>query len=313
MITDACVVEPADESQNQLVTTKLPEKMKKILVPFDFNEVSINAVKYAFEAFSEDTEFVILHIIDGNLDLNDPLTYTAGFTRGDALIIEMDSIINDLVGKLDVDITFKTQLEIGSVVENLILQIEKEHFDAVVMGTRDKYDVVDRWFGTVSLGVVKRSKTPVYLIPKDCVYKAYKKVVVAADKHLESDNVIEMLVFWNDGFKADMHFLHVLDGKKDNENFVVNIVEEFFEKRDLDFPFSIVQKDKGNIADAIIHYADDKDMDLQIVISDKMSWFETLTSNSVSKQMILKATRPMLFVFSGYKKKSQMFYQVASF
>lgn len=287
--------------------------MKKILVPFDFNKVSINAVKYAFEGFKDNSEFVILHVIDGNLDLNDPLTYTAGFTRGDALLLEMDNIIKELVEELNIKVSFATQLEIGSIVENLVLQIEKEGFDAVVMGTRDKYDLLDRWFGTISLGVIKRSKSPVYLIPKDSIYQDYKKVVVAADKHLESDAVIDMLAFWNEDFKADMHFLHVLDGTNDHENFAVNVVEEFFEKRNLDFPFSIIKKDSDNIADAIIQYADDKSMDLQIVVSDKMSWFETITSKSVSKQMVLKASRPMMFLYSGAKKKSQIFFQVAPF
>jgi nucleotide-binding universal stress UspA family protein len=287
--------------------------MKNILIPFDFTEVSRNAIKYAFEAFSEESEFVILHVLDGNLDLNDPLTYTAGFTRADALVLEMDKLIEELVDELGIKVSFRSQLEIGSIVESLVSIAEKEHFDAIVMGTRDKYDLFDRWFGTVSLGVVKRCGAPVYLIPKGAKYTNYRKVVVAADKHLESDDVLDMLMVWNAKYNADMHFLHVLDGKGRNEGYAVNIVEEFFEKKNLTFPFTIVQKEEGEIADTIIDYADDLDMDLQVIVSDKMTWFETITSGSISKQMVLKATKPMMFVYSGYKKKSQIFYQVAPF
>lgn len=282
--------------------------MKKILIPFDFTDVCRNALKYAFFAFTENSEFLILHVVDGHLDLNDPLTYREGMTRIDALAKEMEDIAQELLQESGLKAEFESKVLIGGIVENLVKTAEKIDFDAVVMGTRDKYDIFDKLFGTVSLGVVKRVEMPVLLIPNGCEFSSYDRIVIGADYHLESDRVLEMLMEWNSDYQADLRFLHLIDGKGKEEEFAINIVEEFFEKRSLPFPFAIIQKDGKHIAHEIIDYADEEDMDLQILITDKMSWLDTITSKSVSKTLIQKATKPIMFIHSGARKRSQLFF-----
>ncbi|WP_235296424.1 universal stress protein [Portibacter marinus] len=286
--------------------------MKNILIPFDFGKIGLNAMKYAFQMHKEEAKYVILHILDGNLSLQDPLTYTAGLTRGDSIINEMDRLAAETLAELSADYPFLSEVEVGSTVELIVDKVEKGHFDAVVMGTRDKYDLFDKWLGTVSLGVVKRVGVPVYLIPNQAEYKKINRVVIATDHHLESDRILEYLLEWNANYKADLHFVHIIDQKGKNEGFLRNIVEEYFEKRNLDFPFTVIQKEKGDIVKELINYSEQKEADLQVMITDKMSWLETMVSGSISKKMILKARKPTLFLPSGLKKRSQILFSSAA-
>lgn len=281
--------------------------MKKILIPIDFYKVSYNALEYAFKFFGEEAEYKVLHVVDG-ISINDPMILELGLTRNQGIRENIKSRVEELEKKLNIKVKYNTVIEIGTVIEGILSIAESEEVDAIVMGTRDKYDLMDRLFGTISLGVVKRCSIPVYLIPPKAKYKTVSKVVVGADFHFESDKLLENLAAWNSEFKADIHFLHIKQGKIDNDKFVRKIVEEYFDNRNVEFPFSIVEEEEKNISKKIIEYSDKENADLQVIVTDKASWLDTMTSKSISKEMILKATRPMLFLHSGMARKARLFF-----
>ena len=282
--------------------------MKKILVPFNFTEVSKNALEYALDLFPEDAEFIVFHAIDGNLSTNEPIILSMGLTKEEGLKKALSEIVEETFSIKGKDLKFRIAIGIGNVVNAIMKLIRNEDFDAVVMGTRDKYDLFDKIFGTVSLGVVKRVSLPVYLVPPKANYTAYKKVVVASDWHLESDEILNAIEEWNKKYKAELHFLHVGDEVHDEKEFVENIVEEFFEERNVPFSFVIDIQESKNVVKTILEYTEQEDADLQMIITDRSTWLDTITSKSVSKAMVLKSKRPMLFIHSGMMKKSRIFY-----
>lgn len=285
--------------------------MKKILIPFDFTDVSLNAVKYAVQLFSSNVKFTVYHVISGNLTINEPLVIPEGLTRTDGLEEEMKIAIEKQIVGLETNISYDIEVVYGSTVDMIIKRLKDGEYDGIVMGKRDKYGLLDKIFGTIALGVIKKSSEPVYVVPENTTYKPYRKVVVAADHHLESDYVLEAIESWNATFNADLHFLHVSENEKD-EGFVKNIVEEFFEKKNVKFPFTISEEYDDDVAEELIEYADDENADLQMIISDKSTWLNSITSKSVSREMILKAKRPMLFLHSGMKKYSSIFFNLVT-
>ena len=285
--------------------------MKKILVPVDFTKVGTNAIQYAFDLFKE-AHFTIFHVIDANLSINEPLSYSMELTREEGVKLRLDQIVRDVENSEKQRQSYTIETVVGPVIRTITSHINKDDFDAVVMGTRDKYDIFDKLLGTVSLGVIKDSDLPVYLIPPTAKYKNYEKVVVASDFHLDSDEVVWAIADWNKTFKADMHFLHIKNHKVFNYSFVSNIVEEYFDKKMVEFPFTIIQKEGRSIANEVIEYAESENADIHIVVTDRASWFDTLTSSSVSREMILKASKPMLFIHSRITKKTRIFFDLLS-
>jgi len=281
--------------------------MKKILVPFNFTEVSRNALQYAVNLFPEDAEFTVFHAIDGNLSVDEPLILSMGLTKEEGLKKEIQDIVQNIFESHS-NLTFRIGMGVGNVVNAIMKLVRQDDYDAIVMGTRDKYDLLDQVFGTVSLGVIKRVSLPVYLIPPHVEFKPYKKVVVASDWHLESDEILNGIEEWNGKYKAELHFLHVEDKGDDDQGFIANIVEEFFEEREVPFSFVVDVKINKNVAKSILDYTTKEGADLQLVITDRATWLDTITSKSITKAMVLKSKHPMLFIHSGMMKKSRIFY-----
>ena len=284
--------------------------MKKILVPVDLTDVSEHAIKYAFQLFSEETSFTIMHAISSTMTMAEPLMVPLPITRNNDIEEALKNRVQTILDKLNITRTFDIVISYGAVVDEIIRALDQEDYEGVVMGKRDKYGFADKLFGTISLGVIKRSSKPIYLIPANVEYKDFKKVIIASDYHLESDRMLGALAAWNQDYRADMHFLHIKEFAQENHKFVKNIIEEYFHKENVNFPFTIIEEKERDIARTLIEYGDEQGADLHIIISDKNSWLNTITSRSISKEMILKADKPLLFFSSSMKKYSQIFFSL---
>ena len=141
--------------------------MKKILVPVDFTENSLNAYRYANNlANAINASITILHVYASDLILHQPLT----------LLPENQQVV--LTEKLKVYITslpfseskplypVNTDFVVisGSAVSGILQFINEIPHDLIVMGTRDKHGKVDSLLGTVSLGVSRAAFCPVMLV-----------------------------------------------------------------------------------------------------------------------------------------------------
>lgn len=287
--------------------------MKKILVPFNFTNVSKNALVYALSLFPEDTEFTIFHAIDGNLSIDDPIILSMGLTKEEGLKKEIQDIVAGLFESHNRKASYQVGIGVGNVVDAVIKVVKNGSYDAIVMGTRDKYDLFDKLFGTVSMGVVKRVSIPVYLIPPKATFRPLKKVVVASDWHLESDEILNAIEEWNMQYKAELHFVHIGKSRQDDLSFIENIIEEFFEDRTVPFSFVVDTRNGKNIVKEITEYANQEHADLQLVITDRASWLDTMTSKSITKEMVLHSEHPVLFIHSGMIKKSRIFFDYLTY
>ncbi len=135
--------------------------MKRILVPMDYSEVGVNALKYALAAFPE-SQITILHVKTSSGDVSS--------NKGREVHQSLENFwaekFSNLVFSSDQFIEKPTNVIVkalfGPIVTVVSNYVKKHNVDCVVMGTRDKYDLFDKWVGTVSLGVIKSINVPTY-------------------------------------------------------------------------------------------------------------------------------------------------------
>jgi len=271
--------------------------MKKILVPFDFTEVALNAVQYAMDFSGDDDELHIVHVHSGLLSIQSPLMLKAGRDYMDSIQDEISATIkNNLkLDKLPSNVVLKTLN--GDPVHALSKYAKKHLVDLAVVGTRDKYDLIDRWIGTISLGLVKSIYIPVYLIPRYARFEGYSKVLAASDHHLGKPQVLHQIKTWNEDHNAYIKFLHV----KERVNSMYGedaekIVRELYEKENVDFSFEITTVHSRKIGDSLLASAYNFKADLLIVIAENQSFMHSLLFKSLSKELILKSSIPVLFL-----------------
>ncbi len=268
--------------------------MKKVLLPVDFSEVSINAIEYAMEYTSPMDRIEIVHVTMGMLDLQEPIQMEESKEEIILKSLEKYILANSKYNVLPA--RCHLSVKIGVPVETIVRESSKG-YDYIIMGTRDKYDLLERWFGTISLGVVKRVKVPVLLIPRHSKYTGLQKVVLASDHHLMDKKLLDRIRKWNKKRKAFIKFLHVKTNPKDDyEKESDTIIREYFSDNEVNFGFEIELMADDRIGDSLLSCAYNFHADMLMVIPDAQSYLESLLFQSVSKEMVLKSTIPVYFI-----------------
>ncbi len=169
--------------------------MQRILIPIDFSENSLNAVKYAIQFSAlKDTVLHLAHVVPPIYDPSDvPILNTASTQKKseNAKTILADYIKINLKEYLQTDpeITHQVRAEvmIGEVVRNIADKANELNVSLIIMGTRgDQVGWNEKILGTISSGVLERSNCPVLFIPTDYHFEKLDEVLFASGL-LESD------------------------------------------------------------------------------------------------------------------------------
>jgi len=271
--------------------------MKKILIPFDFSEVSLNAVRYAMDFSDDSDELHIIHVHAGLLSIQSPLMLKAGQDYISSITEEIEETIKINLRIDTIPSNVRIRAISGEPVAALSKYSRKHLMDIAFVGSRDKYDLIDRWIGTISLGLVKSLYIPVYLVPKLASFNGYSKVLVASDHHLAQPQVLHQIKEWNSSHNAYMKFLHVRE--RENSYYTdeaEKIVTELYEKENVDFGFEIATLSSRNIGDSLLASAYNYKADLMIVIAENQTFMHSLMFTSLSKELVLKSSIPVLFL-----------------
>lgn len=277
--------------------------MTKILVPMDLTEVSVNAMRYAYDMFP-DAAFHIISVFSGQ-STREPFYLKPGTTK--EMILE-EELANHVkagleVSKLPDNITI--EIAKGEIIPSVKAKAEEIQPDYIVTGTRDKYNLIDKWIGTISLGIVKSVDCPTYLVPRHATYHKMSKVLMATDHQLEDSKLIHWLMKWNKEQQAFVKFLHVQDTEnKDLQSISEKIVSNLFEEEDANFGFEISNIKSKEITDTVLDTAYNMGADLVIAAPDRQSLFNTMLYKSISKELILKSKIPLLFLKYAAKEEA---------
>jgi len=270
--------------------------MKKILLPVDFTDVSINAIRYAAEMFS-DQEIVLIHVKTGLVQTNDPMILRMNTTHEEFWVEALKNFIKKEIGEKLFSRISDCVVKYGNIVDEITDYAKENKFDFICMGTKDKYSLFEKWFGTISLGIIKLSEVSVYAIPKYAKYSGFERVLVGLDKNHIHTSSFDHLVEWNTEYKAFIKFINVK--KSSTDNFTQekeDLVEKLFKDKDPDFSFELMSVVDRNIAQALMGYAYNSECDLITILPDSQKYVDALFFQSVSKDLILDSKIAMLFL-----------------
>ncbi len=141
--------------------------LKKILVPQDFSEYSLHALKYAV-TFAElfKSELIILHIVE-------PIVYPADFSFGQVSIPAMEEEIrkhseeqlNELVEReIPAGIKATPMIRVGKPFIEIVEVAKGENADLIVISSHGRTGMDHVLFGSTADKVVRKAPCPVLTI-----------------------------------------------------------------------------------------------------------------------------------------------------
>ncbi len=279
--------------------------MKKIIVPIDFSKASMNALKYAIQMFGVNADIHIVHVMPGELGGDEVLDQDVTENRTMTCKYQLIDYIQRELEIAFFPENFKIVMQLGTVVSSIVNYTKKNNFDVMVLATRDKHNLIDRWIGTISFGIVKQLDIPIYLVPIYSKFDGFKKVLAASDYQVEKTNSILSISKWNKKHNAFIKFLHIHTNdspayKKEREQ----ILRGIFREEDPGFGFEVATLNSNDITDGLLGEAYNYHADLMIVLPENQTFLQTLLFKSVTKELILKSSIPLLFLPQTYTKET---------
>jgi len=187
--------------------------MKKILVPCDFSEQAVNALRFAVDIAAQSKgEVHLVHIIELPVMHDSVLMPVMSFEE--ALLKELrekaEKEFKKLTEKFGAGVKIKTAVIFGGISPMITDYIADQAIELVVMGTKGASGVKEVLIGSNAEKVVRRSPVPVIAVKKYVKASSIKNIVFpnTLDTESQEDLVMRVKALQN-FFKAKIHIVWI--------------------------------------------------------------------------------------------------------
>ena len=273
--------------------------LSTVLVPIDFSECSLNALKTALRLCKKSqASLIILHAIKDPVVFSSmqPEEYTRIFVKEteDKANLKFLEIENQLKELEEIDYEFKVSHDL---VENAIAYYEHhETLDLVVMGTRGASGLKGLLFGSITYWVIKNVNCPVLAISEKAkTDDRFDKVVLAAEfRETAPKSTFDALIDIVELDQSELHVLHVSDSSiltsdKAEEAWTL---ESYF--KDLDHSFHF--KYDSHTEEGLANYLKENEIELLAVVAKKRNLLEKLFHISMTRKLAFHLSTPLLIL-----------------
>ncbi len=228
----------------------------KIIVPYDFTDISDFAVSHAINYSTIlKTGITLLHIVKKETEIEE-------FTE------KIQAVANNITKNHDVKVT--TVIQEGSIFKTISEVTEEMNSMLVVMGTHGMKGL-QKLTGSWALKVIVGSRTPFIVVQAPPKSKSISKVVFPVDFKSESKEKLKWVEFVSTYFKIKTHLLSNAskDGAIDNRT-KANVVfsRKYLDDKNIDYELAIVEG-SGSFSQETINYSRKIDADLIIVMTTR--------------------------------------------
>jgi|SRR4051812_47675780 nucleotide-binding universal stress UspA family protein len=270
--------------------------MKTILVPTDFSDAARNASEYAV-AFAKEFGYKLLlcHIYhlpvisvpeEPLLVLDNPKVLRRN--QLESLNEEAEVLTKNF------NIPIECRVSEGFAVDE-ILDIEKEiQPEFIVMGMETEGAFSELIIGSIATDVIRKTKTPILLIPEKAKFKKIDKITLAYDYKLKQE--VEILAPLKELVKisnATFCILNVgkVDFEKDAEKAIASIkLENYF----TDVNYSTYFTENEDFTAGVNSFIESSNTDLIAMIPHKHSFLERLFKETHTKKIAFHTNIPLL-------------------
>ena len=303
------------------------EQSKKILIPVDFSDYSIQACEIGFNYAKEiNAEVIIMHVFfapsfSSSISLGDPFFMNDSFTYPTAPVSDMkekepdgilkktkeelkkfaNSIQEKIKSKEWPDIPFSTKLREGLPEEEILSYSKKHHLTLIIMGTRGKNQKDVDLIGSVTAEVIERIKVPIFAIPEKTPFRNFSKVKRIAfgtsfDQRdfIAFDTLFKMFQHYDIEF-----FLFHITHKQDTWNEIkLAGIKDYFAKQYPDIKVKYDILDAYDFALNLDKFIQDNEIDIISLSTYRRNLFTRVFNPSVARKMLFHTDTPLLAIRS---------------
>lgn len=257
--------------------------MKDFIIPVDFSETSLNAVRYAASMLSgKANSRVILYNMFKDEEEAETATQYLESLRAE---LEEKGIAN-----------IETVKELGTdLIDNLGRLAYQKTAELIIMGLSEKDEWRQLFTGSNTVKMAEQGVCPVMIIPQSAKYSGITNIALASDfKEVENTTPELAIKQVLEIFNSKLHIVNV-----DNEHYVSLTQEYLTEREKMQKMFAEFNPEfyfigMNDYYEAIEQFSKDKNIDLLIVIPKNHSFFNSIFSSSHTKKLAFNSSVPIL-------------------
>lgn len=267
--------------------------MKNIIAAIDFSPVSKNAAEYACElSKSINASLTLLYIYH----ISPPINETPIIVSYEELQEQNEKLLQKeairLKEKTGVNVT--CVVKIGLAVDEILE--ESKHTDLIIMGIKDTSKVSELLIGSTATSVMKKSQTPVLIIPDKCTFKKPETIAFTCDfKPDTNTKSINILKAFQKLFNAKITVVNVKPKKEllSTDQAIGGVILE----GDLEGTEHVYYfHENESLIEGINEFIERYDCDIVATIPHHYNFIETLFHKSISKTIAFHAHLPILCI-----------------
>ena len=168
--------------------------MKKILLPTDFSENSVNAIHYALHLFrNEECTFYLLNIYkipylaDRDVAFMNQANAMADFEEGLRRTSKekLDKLLSEIVQEKNPNHTFEAISDYNFLIDSVKYHIKDKDIDLIVMGTKGATGAKEIFMGSNTGDIIMKVDCNVLAVPENVGYHDPKEITFTTDYDID--------------------------------------------------------------------------------------------------------------------------------
>ncbi len=259
--------------------------MKNILIPFDFSEVSKNALKYAIQFAGKDPSLKLnlLHVSGTPMEKEDE----------EKLKQKFQNLILKYKGHVLPEILFT--LKTGKLINTIVGIRENKGVDLVIMGTKGPEPGENQVTQTSKF--VLNADLPVLVIPPNYTFQLNKILLALGEAEMHDTSTLNVLLDVSRTWNAEVHVLTISKNKENpgyseaderNENTLQYYLENFYSHHSF--------SENDDIVQGIDDYIKKNYINMLAIMPNTHSKDSAPSEGKLTQALTLKSNIPLLIL-----------------
>ena len=264
--------------------------MKKILVPCDFSETSLQAFQFAVEITRKSGgKIMLLHIVELPVLHDSMLMPTLYFEANYFKDMEANAEkrLTKIKSKyLKEKINVSSFVKLGPILGTINGFAEEHKVDLIVMGTQGATGLKDFFIGSNTEKIVRLSSIPVLAIRKSFKLNKIKNILFPTTLLPEENHLVQHVKKVQDFFSATLHLLLVNTPHNLNRTFDELAVMEKFAQHHKLKNYTVNARDNFYVENAIIDFVHEIKADMIVMGTHGRKGLSHLFMGSVAEDIV---------------------------
>ncbi|MDX2172923.1 MAG: universal stress protein [Bacteroidota bacterium] len=274
----------------------------KILIPIDFSDTSLLAVKHgAFTAQLTKGDVYLLHVINAQYSRSDMFLPIVQIQNKN----EFESKVEEKLVQLADSIKKEYGIKVECIIKNgspsrEISNVAKEiNASLIVMGTHGYAALEELVIGSNALKTLNHAPCPTMAMSSEADHKGYHKILIPIDTSAHTRQKVNYALEMAKKFSASVHAIALLDSKEESEKpameLILHQIEKIANEKDVPFHSDVINNVKNRAVETI-KTAEKIDADLIIIMTDQDAEISGFFLGPYAQQVIHLSKVPVIAI-----------------